>query len=219
MKNTSLLLGLIAGSALLISSAQAQNIVTNGDFESGIVGSTATGWTSVSTGDFGDPWVRADSQFAEIGAYEGSNFLQLRGNFNGTPTGAAYLEQSLTTIGSTTYDLDFALGTIRGTAVTIDGLSVLVTVTSDGGTLGDLFNETITSTSLTQNVWETFAYNFTTGASDTTAVLRFTENSTNTYQMDPLLDAVSVSVIPEPGTYALLAGLTGLVSVMVRRRR
>jgi hypothetical protein len=32
-------------------------------------------------------------------------------------------------------------------------------------------------------------------------------------------DLVGLSLVPEPGTYALLAGLTGLVFVMVRRRR
>lgn len=33
------------------------------------------------------------------------------------------------------------------------------------------------------------------------------------------LDSFTISAVPEPGTYALLAGLTGLVFVMVRRRR
>jgi hypothetical protein len=38
-------------------------------------------------------------------------------------------------------------------------------------------------------------------------------------QRFPRLDNVNLSVIPEPGTYALMAGLLGLTSVMLRRRK
>ena len=36
---------------------------------------------------------------------------------------------------------------------------------------------------------------------------------------DAWASVTAMSIVPEPGTYALLAGLTGLVFVMVRRRR
>ena len=75
--------------------------------------------------------------------------------------------------------------------------------------------ETITFSAI--STYTTYDRTFT--ATDTSSTLRFLETSTNTNNRDPLLDGVSVSVVPEPGTYALLAGLTGLAFVMVRRRR
>jgi hypothetical protein len=37
--------------------------------------------------------------------------------------------------------------------------------------------------------------------------------------VDAVADAIAIQAIPEPGSYALLAGLTGLVFVMLRHRR
>jgi hypothetical protein len=70
---------------LLIAGVAQANLVTNGDFESGTVGSTATGWTSTSSGDFSDPWVRASDFNTDITG--DGNYLQFRGNFDGTPYG------------------------------------------------------------------------------------------------------------------------------------
>ncbi|WP_162028224.1 MULTISPECIES: PEP-CTERM sorting domain-containing protein [unclassified Lentimonas] len=43
--------------------------------------------------------------------------------------------------------------------------------------------------------------------------------NTKKYEKTHITRSSHLTVVPEPGTFALLAGLTGLVSVMLRRRR
>jgi len=52
---------------------------------------------------------------------------------------------------------------------------------------------------------------------DTSRSYRFTAHAQ--VNGNASFDNITVTAVPEPGTYALLAGLTGLVYVMVRRRR
>lgn len=52
---------------------------------------------------------------------------------------------------------------------------------------------------------------------DTSRSYRFTAHAHTNGNAS--FDNITVTAVPEPGTYALLAGLTGLVFVMVRRRR
>lgn len=89
-----------------------------------------------------------------------------------------------------------------------------MTVTSDGGTTGDLFSEAFTFSGTT---YTDYHREFT--ATNAGATLRFEENSTNSSSRDPFLDAVSVSVtaVPEPSSVALL-GLGGLTLILRRRK-
>ncbi|MDP4721753.1 MAG: DUF642 domain-containing protein [Akkermansiaceae bacterium] len=191
---------IFAMALLAAGGAHAASIVVNGGFEGSAADAAPTGWTITGTTE---PWVRV-SPSSGITAFEGSQQLQFRGN-----TGDTSISQALTTVALTEYDLSFALAALNGPA----GLSVLVTVTSGGGTLGDLFSETFTFASI--NAYTTYDRTFT--ASNTTSTLRFLETSSNTDGKDPYLDDVSVTAVPEPSAFTLLG--IGLVALMLRRRR
>ncbi|WPJ95680.1 PEP-CTERM sorting domain-containing protein [Coraliomargarita algicola] len=67
------------------------------------------------------------------------------------------------------------------------------------------------------NIAFTFTYN---GTDDFIGLVFANLNAQSTGTGNTVdIDNLTVSTIPEPGTYALLAGLTGLAFVMVRRRR
>ncbi|WP_162029719.1 MULTISPECIES: PEP-CTERM sorting domain-containing protein [unclassified Lentimonas] len=65
----------------------------------------------------------------------------------------------------------------------------------------------------------TFTTDFTVAAGQTLTVL-FSQNSDGLGTADNIaIGGITLAAIPEPGTYALLAGSLALCSVMVRRRR
>lgn len=95
-------------------------------------------------------------------------------------------------------------------------VSSISTAQADITTATQTFSMTITDTTWSYSLNGATA---TTGTHtfDTSRSYRFTAHAHS--NPNATFDNITITAIPEPGTYALLAGLTGLVYVMLRRRR
>lgn len=84
-----------------------------------------------------------------------------------------------------------------------------------GGTGAAVYRNT---TSYSLNV-ASIVENWQAGGTNNGFLLDFASMDTLSNGLGLDVSSIKLTVIPEPGTYALLAGLTGLVFVMLRRRR
>ena len=190
--------------------AHAQNLVTNGSFEqqvlSGIglsyfAGSTAlTGWTVGGAIDH----VRTLWQPAD-----GDQSVDLSALTVGS------ISQSLATIPGDQYAITFAMAGNPEGAPTVKSMDI-----SFGTTALPTQTFSTAGTSVSNMGWETRTFFVTATTANTT--LTFTSLTAN---FGPALDNVSVVVVPEAGTLALLgvgcsvlSGVPPLMGVVVRRR-
>jgi choice-of-anchor C domain-containing protein len=183
------------------SSAYAVELVTNGSFESGVIGNDTyqvvgagdtflTGWTvggtSVDVTSGPNRWVARDgNQSVDIA---------------GTP-GPASLSQTLAT-SATQYVVKFSLSANQEGNDGPQGKDVKVTFGSN----------TVTLTGINNPTWTDYSYVWTGDAGST--LLDFTTLNNGFY--GTLIDSVSVQAVPEPGTMAVL-GL-GVLAALRRRR-
>jgi hypothetical protein len=181
--------------ALTISSAHAQNLLTNGSFESssGTALTTLPGWT-VSTGnvDVNTTWQQ----------FSGPNALDLNGNTQGV------VRQTFNTISGRTYVLTFGYSRNPAAASATGSLTVTGASTLTSDTL--ISNGAVTSTAMN---WQTKGYSFV--ANSTLTSVQFSSSTAGAAGI--ALDAVSVVGAPEPG--ALTLGLLGLLPLAIKLRR
>jgi hypothetical protein len=200
---------LSAATALLLSAGGAHaNLFENGSFESPggagnfILpgGSTfVTGWTTVLNG------VEYFNASGFGGATDGVMIVDLASYVYS----AGGIEQTVDTAVGTTYEVGFSAGNYLGFGRTGTGV---VKVTIDGVT--QAFDTAVATSSTT--TWKQISFEFVATQARTT--VRFW-NDQNANQYFAFIDGVGITpAVPEPQTWALLAGGLALVGWAGRRR-
>jgi choice-of-anchor C domain-containing protein len=209
---------IIALGVLLLASTSAQatiNLVVNGSFENGVnpngqlalsAGDSTSlfGWTVLSGGiDY------VDNSAAGWDASTGSRSIEL----NGANARGGVRQRVFGFIPGRSYQLKFALSANPfETAPRPKNFRAIVSVT---GGVAEIDTYTLTAANTPSNMlYDMYQYNFV--ASKTFQDLQFRSNTSGTF--GPVIDAVSISFVPEATTWAMLVVGFGLVGVASRRR-
>ena len=202
---------------LAFAGSASANLVVNGDFESPeipssspelyAVGESLDGWSVFGPG-------RADvavlnGPFTQLGLtfthQSGVQSLDLTGLSNTT----AGVSQSIATVPGVAYDLSFYVGNVQSSGIW--GTSSTVRVLLNGASFATASYAGGPTDALG---WERFSYQFVATASSTALAFVNLDGPTDNVNQ---IDAVSVTVVPEPATAALL--LCGMAAVMALRGR
>jgi hypothetical protein len=197
----------ILAAALIVgmpAAAQAANLLVNGDFEAGggsLAGWTITGAMAVGTGAEYAPCCGTTGSEP---AYSGNHFATFGAGDIGSTNA---ISQSFATVIGKRYDVSLRYGALGGSGTQSMNLNI-----SDG--FGFVF------ISAANNDLDATFSTFTTSfiASDTSTVIGF-NNFSGPDGIDPILDDVSVTAVPEPASWAMLIAGFGLVGTTMRRRR
>lgn len=226
----------LAVAGALVPAAHAQNLVTNGSFESATGTAVTTAYKDAyrvtSTGGYNiDGWsITSGSQVHQVSnsvvnssasseygvdTTFGTKFIDLTGgtvtNSASSDFGKGYngtFSTSFATVAGQTYSLSFAAYD-SSTLNTLSSYSIGVTVGSS--TLA-----TVTSAAMDNDTWETFTYSFVATGTTTTLGFTLSDRATN-LQLVGLDNVVVTSAVPEPESMALF--MSGLLMLGAIRRK
>jgi hypothetical protein len=196
-----LVAGLFGGQ---IGTARA-NLIVDGDFSAGTIGSSSIpNWTTS-----GNVAVYSSTTACCHSGDTGTGNFALFGAGDGADNGV--ISQSLSTVSGTEYQLTFLYGATSSPA----GLGTQ----SISVSAGDL-STTITSNLAQRDYSLVFSsYTFDFLASGPATTLTFADASTITNSIDGMLDSVSVAAIPEPASIFLLGSSLAALGLMRRKRK
>jgi len=210
----------ILASAFSASAFATPNLVANASFEDyALPAGTTTDVSAATAGIYLPSWSIVGPENVQLvtstyasppynlSASDGVQWVDLTGMSEGLGKGVS---NSITTIAGQQYSLSFDVGTLT------DRNAATVAVSINGGAAQNFTNLNV-NTDYSMN-WAQESMTFT-AASDSTS-LSFT-GAANPYQTNTTLiglDKVSVTAVPEPGTYGMMLGGLGLLGFMVYRR-
>lgn len=195
-----------AFAAATLSTAAGAQSFQNGSFEDGPSAGSFTTLNGGSTAITG--WTVTGNSVDYIGSYwqaaDGGRSVDLNGN------GQGGIAQTFDTTSNLTYRVSFSLA---GNPDGAPDTKTISTVTTGGAS--NLFTFSTPGNTRTDMGWT--PYSFTFKASGPSTTLTFASQDPGAY--GAALDAVSVSAVPEPASWALMIMGFGLAGGALRRRR
>ncbi|TDP61610.1 DUF642 domain-containing protein [Roseateles toxinivorans] len=202
----------------LAASAQAAPL-TNGSLESGAAGFIQ----SVNSGNTANSWTvsLANIEYVKAGyassgdvvgpAQDGDWFVDL----NGTQ-GPGRISQSFDTVAGQWYRIDYYISGNAGPNGSTSGGSKTLNALWNGGVADSASYLHQVGDKWSNNRWE--AHSFLAQAVGASSTLGFQSTSFTYSAAGPFIDAITVTAVPEPGTYALMLVGLGLIGFAKRRR-
>lgn len=204
---------LLAAFALAATSANAAELITNGDFSAGNTGFTTTYNYQVDTASQGLYFLDTNAHnqcscWVDLADHTSGTGKYLQGD--GAPTGLDFFDETVAVVANTDYTLSYWATQLGG------GPQATLSAQINGTAVGSSFTPGGTA-------WENFTVTFNSGAATSLAFgLRdlATGHSYNDFGVDDisLTGPLGVAAVPEPATWALLLSGFAMTGVAVRRR-